>query len=240
MLQSDSHQNEPAFTYIAQHQPHLSVIQISLNLSSAWTKTADRLVVSIDGEDDTVAYLKIEQSDPGAENVTPHGRAETFGVRLPAPAERQTLRINVDPFKSTYDFKLSSIRSTALSIPPEPPLSAKELSEFQPGCISCGTCHRALALLTPDEKGTGPSFRPLPSPHYQELIEAYLCHPSGEFAKKMDDVGEKGFWPDRVITREGIREVILVGETELRLDAALAEGDWLTRSLDGSTVSSEC
>ena len=220
MLDNVREHDGRAFTYLAQHQPHLGVIQISLDVDPTRIKTIDRIVLFTDDNDDNVAWVTLEDNHTEQAIRCQDVPEKAFAIKLPAPAKGQAVRFNVDAFKTTYEFKLSSRKSPGESPPSQPPLSATELSDFQPEEISCTLCHRSLAVLRRDGKN-GPLFRPLPSPHYQELIEAYLCHPSGEFAKKMDDVGEKGLWPDTVATTEGQREVILVGETELRLDAAL-------------------
>lgn len=53
------------------------------------------------------------------------------------------------------------------------------------------------------------TFRALPSAHWHESSEAWLCHPSGEFTGKLQRWVEKGWWPRWRVALVGERSVMV-------------------------------
>jgi len=222
--------NGESISYVAILQPYLDVIQVFLRCDGRVAETSDRFT-DLELAYDSVKNDRVNVLLP-AEIALGYGFDQKdrmlASITLPSSVELQNHAVTATLSDDILDFKIPAGCSRAQTIPDAPRLSAKELQNYGPDQIRCRSC--AIALIT---VGTNPSacpiFRPLPSPHYQELIEAYLCHPSGEFAKKMDSVGEKGFWPEETVLEGRVRPVILVGETDLRADARHVEG-WLKLS----------
>lgn len=218
----------------AQTQSQLGVLQLSLEVEPqgclSYPATLD--LVSDPGYADLLWMSISSDGKPKGSHEHVTGRIK---LQLSAPISQYQCTLKLD--RPTVDVRLP-LRSMQTPGPPttlaqdDHQLSAAEISRFQPSSLQCAFCQCGL-VECPDET----IFRPLPSSHYHELIEAYLCHPSGEFASKMVEINEKGFWP-RVDYTKGQTlpscAVFLVGETDLRVDAALATSDLRIKQPDRS------
>ena len=216
-----------SISYVALLQPHLDVIQVFLRDVRRIVDTTDlptRLELVNDPAEKEKFIVSLSSEIEGGQDVAQQPQMST-SIILPSPVELKSRFVTASFSDGIFDFKITASRSPVQAIPNAPRLSAKELQQYAADNIRCRFC--ATALITVGANASArPIFRPLPSPHYQELIEAYLCHPSGEFAKKMDSVGEKGFWPEETAVDGQVKPVVLVGETELRADARYVE-EWL-------------
>ncbi|KIK82318.1 hypothetical protein PAXRUDRAFT_832273 [Paxillus rubicundulus Ve08.2h10] len=76
-----------------------------------------------------------------------------------------------------------------------PLLTASELSSLSPGSYICSSCSLPLVPTPPNQ------YRDLPSEHWEELVDAWMCHPEGQTLAKSgmnggnDTEGGFGFWP---------------------------------------------
>lgn len=76
----------------------------------------------------------------------------------------------------------------------DPPLlTATQLTSLSPGTYTCASCSLPLVSSPPAQ------YRDLPSEHWEELVDAWMCHPEGQtLAKGGMNGGEGkgfGFWP---------------------------------------------
>ena len=69
---------------------------------------------------------------------------------------------------------------------PAPLLDATQLSLINPTSLLCASC--SLPLIQSSKVGT---YRDLPSEHWEELVEAWMCHSD----QKLHANGKRGFWP---------------------------------------------
>lgn len=84
------------------------------------------------------------------------------------------------------------------------PFSASELSQLRPLAFLCAVCQAPVV----DASGVR-RFRALPSEHWHELLEAWMCHQDQALSEEMAAKG-KGFWPKG--------DECLVGTTVLLFD----------------------
>lgn len=92
-------------------------------------------------------------------------------------------------------------------------LPASELTSLSPSSYTCSSCFLPLVPMPPAR------YRDLPSEHWEELIEAWMCHPEGQTLAKTGMVngdGSLGFWPTR--------EEALVGGSYVLFDAEAVAG----------------
>jgi hypothetical protein len=231
--------NGRPITYLALLQPHLNVIQVFLQCDGRVAETPDRST-NLELAYDSIKKDRVRVLLPAETNSKyDSDQADRIVaiITLPSSVELQNQAVTATLSDGVFDFKIPTVCSRAQTIPDVLRLSAKELQNYGPDQVRCRFCATALIIIGINASAR-PIFRPLPSPHYQELIEAYLCHPSGEFAKKMDSVGEQGFWPEEAVMDGQVRPVVQVGETELRADARHVE-EWLRLS-ETDIVSFSC
>lgn len=68
-------------------------------------------------------------------------------------------------------------------------LPASELASLSPSSYVCSSCSLPLVPTPPTR------YRDLPSEHWEELIDAWMCHPEGQTLAKVGKGDGFGFWP---------------------------------------------
>lgn len=97
-------------------------------------------------------------------------------------------------------------------------LPASELASLSPLSYTCSSCSLPLVPAPPTR------YRDLPSEHWEELIDAWMCHPEGQTLAKAGMYGGDGngkgcsfgFWPTR--------DEALVGGSYVLFDAEAVAG----------------
>ena len=97
-------------------------------------------------------------------------------------------------------------------------LPASELASLSPSSYMCASCSLPLVPAPPTR------YRDLPSEHWEELIDAWMCHPEGQTLAKTGMHGSDGngkgssfgFWPTR--------DEALVGGSYILFDAQAVAG----------------
>ena len=92
-------------------------------------------------------------------------------------------------------------------------LPASELASLSPSSYICSSCSLPLVPAPPAR------YRDLPSEHWEELIEAWICHPEGQTLAKIGTHGSNGsfeFWPTREEALVGGSYVLFDGEAVAR------------------------
>ncbi|KAF9225898.1 hypothetical protein BS17DRAFT_777838 [Gyrodon lividus] len=96
----------------------------------------------------------------------------------------------------------------------DPPLlTASELTSLSPGSYTCSSCSLPLVPIPPNQ------YRDLPSEHWEELVDAWICHPEGQTLTKSgmngndDQGGFFGFWPAHNEALVGGSYVLFDGES---------------------------
>ena len=120
-------------------------------------------------------------------------------IRLPAPV-RPSQSVTLTPSNGAnvhLEGKLAALPST--SGPPmlgtHYPLSASDLRTLEPTGVCCAACDRIIASFSPTQ-GAG-AWKDLPSEHWAEMIEIWMCHQDPTWTSKLAKHTEEGFWPDK-------------------------------------------
>ena len=91
------------------------------------------------------------------------------------------------------------------------PLSAADLRKGGPSAFSCGSCDRQLvdlsSVVAQEDETAGSGFKNLPSEHWAEMVEVWMCHDDPAFTAGLAEKTKAGFWPDQ--------SRVLVGNTYL-------------------------
>jgi hypothetical protein len=203
-------------SYIAEHQENLNVVQVMVH--------GDKM--------STYPELFIEADSEMSEEATllSKGATSHFRIRLPVPVQGgQKVPLAAPHFH--LEAKLTAA-STQLSEPVSSlntmitqALCATDLRRIQPKVIACTGCDREIAEL-PNKCG----FKDLPSEHWAEMMEVWMCHSDPGFTAQISAQTKDGFWPS-----EGI---VLVGGSYLLLrDEYVKEHNLVTDSTSVSVSS---
>ncbi|KAF9482313.1 hypothetical protein BDN70DRAFT_875232 [Pholiota conissans] len=142
-----------------------------------------------------------------------------------------------------YEIKLETHSSAPTSFstqdgePRTPLLDASQLAAIHPNSFLCASC--SLPLVQAAKIGT---WRDLPSEHWEELVEAWMCHGDQKLHDHVQRHSRTGFWPSEGLALVG-GSYILFEESAMNEANLLIGGDskhndnWrLTRCLCGAVV----
>ena len=111
---------------------------------------------------------------------------------LSLPAYTTPGKKEVKAQNTHYEIKLPTNDSKSpfsdINGEPAPLLDATQLSSINPTSFLCASC--SLPLIQSSEVGT---YRDLPSEHWEELVEAWMCHSDQKLYVTHN--GKRGFWP---------------------------------------------
>ena len=108
------------------------------------------------------------------------------------PAQTTPGKKEVQTQNTHYEIKLPTTGATSFSDingQPPPLLDATQLSSINPTSFLCASC--SLPLIQSSKVGT---YRDLPSEHWEELVEAWMCHGDQKLHEQVIK-GKRGFWP---------------------------------------------
>ncbi|GAA6020961.1 hypothetical protein JCM11491_001565 [Sporobolomyces phaffii] len=116
------------------------------------------------------------------------------------PASRLSLPSRVIPQQATVTSSGASYEVKLVTIRPSPtksradlevhvPLSTAELRESMPVSFACSTCHTELV-----DSASVTRYNALPSEHWAELLDAWMCHPDQTLSQDLVSKG-KGIKP---------------------------------------------
>lgn len=113
---------------------------------------------------------------------------------LSLPAHTTTGKKEVKVQSGHYEVKLFTVPPTTVVPSSEhasvPLLDASQLSSANPTSFICASC--SLPLVHSSAIG---DYRDLPSEHWEELVEAWMCHSDQKLHDQIQKHGKGGFWP---------------------------------------------
>ena len=131
-----------------------------------------------------------QSSEQGDQLVIKCGPHTSRPLSLPActtPGKKE-----VRPQNTHFEIKLPTTDSKSpfsdINGQPAPLLDATQLSSINPTSFLCASC--SLPLIQSSKVGT---YRDLPSEHWEELVEAWMCHSDQKLYVTKN--GKRGFWP---------------------------------------------
>ena len=128
-------------------------------------------------------------SNQGDRLLVRNGPHTSFPLILPVPTSPG--RKDIRSQSSYYEIKLSTSPFTPVAPPdPLPLLDASQLMATNPTGFSCSSCSLPLVRLSSDV-----TFRDLPSEHWEELVDAWMCHADQQLHEQVIK-RSRGFWPE--------------------------------------------
>jgi hypothetical protein len=123
--------------------------------------------------------------------VVHHGSSTSAELDLPVPIIPGQIDIKVQ--RGHFELKLST-PSTNIQLNPTsdpiPLLDASQLSISNPTSFVCASC--SLPIVQSSKIS---SYRDLPSEHWEELVDAWMCHTDQNLHEHVTK-HSRGFWPD--------------------------------------------
>lgn len=131
-----------------------------------------------------------------------HHTSPPLGLPVPVMAGKKEVRVHGGHFeiklpteRTTNDGPIdASAGMSSAAIEPPSLLDAAQLTSLQPSSFICASC--SLALVHPPSPSTQLIFRDLPSEHWAELLESWMCHTDQTLNANVVKQGQ-GFHPER-------------------------------------------
>lgn len=195
-------------TYVVEHQENLKSLQVlahGVGISSDLELNIQTLSSS---SGSTKAAIITSKKDPSL----------SIDVVLPVSVySDQTMPLV--PQSLYQEAKLSALLTPAASnaLMITHALSAPDFRSMKPTILCCTICQRHLAGL-PFSRDLKQAYKDLPSDHWAEMIDIWMCHDDPAFTVRLAGMTEEGFWP-----RDG---GVLVGGSYVLLEET--RGKWET------------
>lgn len=173
------------FSYIAEHQENIRSIQVLLSGLQAF------------GPQDMI----LETGSRVAAEATIRSKDSQVSVVILMPADVVPGQgIALSPSKDAF----IEARLESLPRPPDAPslnvvvhaLSASEIRRYRPVILQCVSCGQQVAdtkVATESPEG----YKDLPSEHWAEMMEVWMCHNDPSWTAKLAKRTEEGFWPTK-------------------------------------------
>jgi len=199
MKADDSLPDLTHMAYVAEHQEHLKVVQIMLHGSGISSKDTFQLETP----------RARSAGDDVREAIVSSKQDATLSLRIPLPSPvlpgqsksfaNQDLHLEAKLFdwQSSTSDNMSSFNTVILT--------ATDMRELRPKALCCATCERRIADLS-----SSTVFKDLPSEHWPEMMEVWICHADPTFTARIARQTKDGFWPTK--------GTVLVGGSYLLVD----------------------
>lgn len=147
----------------------------------------------VDIEAEVLPPFPESYSEGGDRLIIRSGSRNSLPLILPARVlpGKQEVRVQ----STHYEIKLTTIgpRPSADAPVEDPPplLDAAQLAAARPSSFICASCSLILVQATKVNE-----YRDLPSEHWQELVDAWMCHSDQKLHDQVVKHGKTGFWPE--------------------------------------------
>ncbi|KAF7316507.1 hypothetical protein MIND_00169900 [Mycena indigotica] len=219
-------------TYVAEHHENLHHILVFLTIHGA--------TPGVDIEAEVLPSGGGDSESGGDYLVIKSGAHTSLPLVLPgrtAPG-KQPVRVQ----GSHFEIKLSTLSSSNSSSPDlsysAPLLDATQLNTSAPSTFICASC--SLPLV--QSAAAVQTYQDLPSEHWEELVDAWMCHSDQKLNERVMKQGKGGFWPGRGQALVGGSYILFEEQAMTRQNLSPAEEtkrgeDWrLVRCLCGAVV----
>ena len=172
-------------TYVAEYQENLHNVYVMLRLGGT------DLPTDIEVEILPTTGMPIGMGDRLLVKV---GSSCSPPLSLPVPVQlgKQSVRA-VD---ESFEFRVlvlnntltngSSSSATTTSL-----MDAAQLEQLKPQTFTCSSCPLPLVQSSRIEE-----YKDLPSEHWSELLDAWMCHQDQKLSERLVKHGSSGFWPE--------------------------------------------
>lgn len=180
---NESDQNN--VTYVVEHQENLKSLQIlvhGIGISSNLELNIETLPSS---SGSTNAAIITSKREPPL----------SIDVALPVLVYSDQIMPLV-PQSLYQEAKLSALPTPAASnaLIITHALSAPDLRSLKATALCCTICERHLSSL-PFSRDLRQAYKDLPSDHWAEMIDIWMCHDDPAFTARLAGMTEEGFWP---------------------------------------------
>ncbi|KAK0480735.1 HECT-like ubiquitin-conjugating enzyme-binding-domain-containing protein [Armillaria novae-zelandiae] len=212
--------------YIAENHETLQHILVFLSVTGA--------VPGVDIEAEVLPSLPERHLGGGDHLIVKSGPYTSLPLKLPGLVLPGKKEIKVQ--SGHYEIKLATLTAYTPSPQPTPLLDASQLTTSSPTSFICASC--SLPLI---QSSRITQYRDLPSEHWQELVDAWMCHSDQKLHEQIAKNG-RGFWPEAGQALVGgsyiLFEESAMSKTNIYpADAAKRVDDWQpVRCLCGAVV----
>ncbi|BEI82475.1 hypothetical protein CcaverHIS002_0303430 [Cutaneotrichosporon cavernicola] len=165
-----------AVGYLCETQENLRVVQVML----------------YGGNTAQASDLELEVTTPGGAVVTSRSDPKVrINIALPTPVPLGQ-RVPFAPADGHMEAKLAALpmSATTLNSHITHALSAPSLRQLAPRSLCCTQCDHEIAEFPSDV-----TFKDLPSEHWSEMLEVWMCHADPAFTAHIAKQTKDGFWP---------------------------------------------
>ncbi|KAF5379165.1 hypothetical protein D9615_006003 [Tricholomella constricta] len=170
--------------YVAENHENLHHVLVFFTVTSA--------TPGVDLEAEVLPPYPESHAEGGDRLIITSGPRASLPLLLPARIlpGKQEVRVQ----SSHYEIKLTTVAtglSAEIANEDHPPLlDAVQLSAANPTSFICASCSLPVVQSTRIEE-----YRDLPSEHWQELVDAWMCHADQKLHEQVMRHGQGGFWP---------------------------------------------
>ncbi|KAJ8082884.1 hypothetical protein PM082_008741 [Marasmius tenuissimus] len=129
----------------------------------------------------------LDDGDAGDRLIIKSGPSTSLPLLLPGRVTSGKKEVKVQ--SGHYEIKLQTLPSSPMEH--RPLLDATQLSTEKPTTFICASC--SLPIVQSNKVH---SYRDLPSEHWEELVDAWMCHPSQKLHDDVVQRSKSGFWPE--------------------------------------------
>ena len=163
-------------SYVAEHHENLQHVMVFFNVTGA-IPGANLEVDIQSGADDMERFLVLS------------GVKTTLPSPLPARVSAEKPKVNVQ--RGHFELKLPTVGTPDLPSSSAVELyDATALSKSMPTTFVCSSCSLPLVQSTKVRH-----YKDLPSEHWEELVDAWMCHSDQKLHDEVIKNAQRGFWP---------------------------------------------
>ncbi|KAJ3746783.1 HECT-like ubiquitin-conjugating enzyme-binding-domain-containing protein [Lentinula detonsa] len=211
-------------TYVAEFHETLHHILVFFTVTGAQP--------GVDLEAEVVPSFSDNQADDGDRLIIKSGSKTSLPLALPTRVVPGKHEIKVQ--SGHFEIKLAALPSSSSPSEPGPLLDATQLSNSNPTSFICSMC--SLQLI----QSSNIRYRDLPSEHWEELVDAWMCHSSQTLNENVIKNGRGGFWPTPDQALVGGSYILFedssMAKDNLHTDASKGDDYRLVRCLCGSVL----
>ena len=168
-------------TYVAEYHENLQHVLVFLTVSGMppGVNLEAEVVAPEPGTDDGRSRLLLRC-----------GATMSPRLRLPTIVRPGLADVNVVGGRH-FQVKLATLAPPMDVVSSEPELDASHFQSIQPTSFICASCSLPLVQAAKLRK-----YRDLPSEHWAELVDAWMCHSDQKLHEHVQKGSRDGFWPD--------------------------------------------
>lgn len=171
--------------YVAENHENLQHVLVFFTVTGA--------TPGVDIEAEVLPPFPESHAEGGDRLIIRSGAQNSLPLMLPArslPGKKE-VRVQGGHYETKlFTIPLSPSAFSASREDPPPLLDASQLSSANPTSFICASCSLPLVQSSKINE-----YRDLPSEHWEELVDAWMCHTDQKLNEQVARHGQGGFWP---------------------------------------------